>query len=214
MGTQLFCTEDMLATLMLMLLTDMPGFLLPPALVLMPSLRDLMPPPKELLPMLPMLAMVLDTMVSAMLKLIQLFCTEDMLATLMLMLLTDTLPVSHSPPAPVLMPPHKELLLMLPMLAMVLVTMVSVMLMLTLLFCTEDMLATLMLMLPTDTLPVSHSPPALVLTPSLRDLMPPPKELLPMLPMLAMVLDTMVSVMLKLIQLFCTEDMLATLMLM
>merc|ERR1719483_2054047 len=107
-----------------------------------------------------------------------------------------------------------ELLLMLPMLAMVLDTMVSVMLMLTQLFCTEDMLATPMLMLPTDMLPVSHSPPALVLTPSLRDLMPPPKELLPMLPMLAMVLVTMVSVMLMLTQLFCTEDMLATLMLM
>merc|ERR1712128_18775 len=90
---QLFCTEDMLATLMLMLPMDtLPGFHSPPAPVLMPSLRDLMPPPKELLPMLPMLAMVLDTMVSAMLKLIQLFCTEDMLATLMLMLLTDTLP--------------------------------------------------------------------------------------------------------------------------
>merc|ERR1712106_394047 len=150
-----------------------------------------------------------------MLMLNLLFCTEDMLATLMLMLPMDILPVSHSPPALVLMPspkdlmpPPKELLLMLPMLAMVLVTMVSVMLMLTLLFCTEDMLATLMLMLPTDTLPVSHSPPALVLTPSLRDLMPPHKELLPMLPMLAMVLDTMVSVMLMLPLLFCMEDML------
>merc|ERR1712123_177661 len=124
--------------------------------------------------MLPMLAMVLDTMVSVMLMLIQLFSMEVMLATLMLMLPTDILPVSHSPPALVLMPslrdlmpPHKELLLMLPMLAMVWDTMVSVMLMLPLLFCTEDML------------PVSHSPPALVLTPSLRDLMPPPKELLP-----------------------------------
>merc|ERR1712123_263338 len=106
-----------------------------------------------------------------------------------------------------LMPPPKELLLMLPMLAMVLDTMVSVRLMLTQLFCTEDMLATLMLMLPTD-MPVSHSPPALVLMPSLRDLMPPPKELLPMLPMLAMVLDTMVSVKLKLPLLFCMEDML------
>merc|ERR1739838_956916 len=133
MLTPLFCTEDMLATLMLTLLTDMlPGFHSPPAPVLMPSPKDLMPPPKELLPMLPMLDMDLDTMVNAMLKLIQLFCTEDMLATLMLML------------------------------------------------------------------PGFHSPPAPVLTPSLRDLMPPPKELLPMLPMLAMVLDTMVSVMLKL----------------
>merc|ERR1739838_1231185 len=108
--------------------------------------KDLMPPPKELLPMLPMLDMDLDTMVNAMLKLTKLFCTEDMLATLMLMLPTDMLPVSHSPPALVLMPspkdlmpPHKELLPMLPMLAMVLVTMVSVMLMLTLLFCKEDM---------------------------------------------------------------------------
>merc|ERR1711892_898715 len=125
----------------------LPGFHSPPAPVLTPSLRDLMPPPKELLPMLPMLAMVLDTMVSAMLKLTLLFCTEDMLATLMLMLLTDMLPVSHSPPALVLtpslrdlMPPPKELLPMLPMLAMVLVTMVSVKLMQTLLFCTEDML--------------------------------------------------------------------------
>merc|ERR1712128_243278 len=155
MGTQLFCTEDMLATLMLMLLTDMPGFLLPPAPVLMPSPKDLMPPPKELLRMLPMLDMDLDTMVSVMLKLIQLSCTEDMLATLM-----DMLPGFHSPPAPVLMPslrdlmpPPKELLPMLPMLAMVLDTMVSVMLKLPLLFCTEDMLATLMLMLLTDTLP-------------------------------------------------------------
>merc|ERR1712128_190935 len=161
-----------------------------------------------------MLAMVLDTMVSVMLMLTLLFCTEDMLATLMLMLPTDMLSVSHSPPALVLtaspkdlMPPHKELLPMLPMLAMVLVTMVSVMLMLTLPFCTEDMLATLMLMLPTDTLPVSHSPPVLVLMPSPRDLMPPPKELLLMLPMLAMVSDTMVSVMLMLTLLFCTEDM-------
>merc|ERR1712106_394739 len=82
------------------------------------------------------------------------------------------------------------------------------MLMLTLLFCTEDMLGTLMLMLLTDTLPMSHSPPALVLMPLLRDLMPPHKESLPMLPMLAMVLVTMVSVMLRLILLFCTEDML------
>merc|ERR1711892_1243002 len=97
-----------------------------------------------------------------------------------------------------LMPPPKELLPMLPMLDMDLDTMVSAMLRLTQLFCTEDMLATLMLMLLTDMLPGFHSPPALVLTPSLRDLMPPPKELLPMLPMLAMVLDTMVSVMLKL----------------
>merc|ERR1712106_238755 len=155
MLTQLFCTEDMLATLMLMLLTDMPGFLLPPAPVLMPSPKDLMLQPKELLPMLPMPAMVLVTMVSAMLKLIQLFCTEDMLATLMLMLPTDMLPGFHSPPAPVLtpllrdlMPPPKELLPMLPMLAMVLVTMVSAMLKLIQLFCTEDMLATLMFMLP------------------------------------------------------------------
>merc|ERR1711892_712973 len=110
----------------------------------------------------------------------------------------DMLPVSHSPPAPVLtpslrdlMPPPKELL---PMLDMDLDTMVSAMLRLTQLFCTEDMLATLMLMLLTDMLPGFHSPPAPVLTPSLRDLMPPPKELLPMLPMLAMGLDTMVSV--------------------
>merc|ERR1712106_1181777 len=157
-------------------------------------------------------------MVSAMLKLIQLFCTEDMLATLMLMLLMDMLPGFHSPPAPVLtpllrdlMPPPKELLPMLPMLAMVLVTMVSAMLKLIQLFCTEDMLATLMFMLPTDMLPGFHSPPAPVLTPLLRDLIPPPKELLPMLPMPAMVLDTMVSVMLKLPLLFCTEDMVAML---
>merc|ERR1711892_1619900 len=141
--------------------------------------------------MLPMLDMDLDTMVSVMLKLIQLFCTEDMLATLMLMLPTDMLPGFHSPPALVLtlslrdlMPPPKELLPMLPMLDMDLDTMVSVMLKLIQLFCTEDMLATLMLMLPTDMLPGFHSPPAPVLTPSLRDLMPPPKELLPMLPML------------------------------
>merc|ERR1712128_332859 len=155
MGTQLFCTEDMLATLMLMLLTDMPGFLLPPAPVLMPSPKDLMPPPKELLPMLPMLDMDLDTMVSAMLKLTQLFCTEDMLATLMLMLPTDMLPGFHSLPALVLtpslrdlMPPHKELLPMLPMLAMVLDTMVSVMLKLPLLFCTEDTLDILAIPMP------------------------------------------------------------------
>merc|ERR1712123_427567 len=106
-----------------------------------------------------------------------------------------------------LMLPPKELLPMLPMLAMVLDTMVSVMLMLTLLSCTEDMLATLMLMLPTDMLLVSHSPPALVLTPSPKDLMPPHKELLPMLHMPAMVLVTMVSVMLMLTLLFCTENM-------
>merc|ERR1739838_199533 len=150
-----------------------------------------------------------------MLMLTPLFCTENMLATLMLTLLTDMLPGFHSPPAPVLMPspkdlmpPPKELLRMLPMLDMDLDTMVNAMLKLIQLFCTEDMLATWVLMLPTDMLPGFHSPPAPVLTPSLRDLMPPPKELLPMLPMLAMVLDTMVSVMLKLPLLFCTEDML------
>jgi len=52
---------------------------------------------------------------------------------------------------------------------------VNVMLMLILLFCTEDMLAMVMLLF--------HLPPALVLTQSPRDLMPPPKALLLMLPM-------------------------------
>merc|ERR1712128_74941 len=61
----------------------------------------------------------------------------------------------------------------------------SVMLMLIPLFCTEDMLAMAML--------AYHSPPALVLTQSPRDLMPPPKDLLHMLTM-AMDLDTMASV--------------------
>merc|ERR1719341_2218205 len=103
------------------------------------------------------------------------------------------------------MPPPRELLPMLPM-AMALDTMASVMLMPTLPSCTEDILATLTLLMG------SHSPPALVLTQSLRDLMPPPRELLPMLPM-AMALDTMASVMLRLTLPSCTEDMLAMAML-
>merc|ERR1712106_525629 len=103
-------------------------------------------------------------------------CTEDMLATPMLPMLAY-----HSPPALVLtqsprdlMPPPKDLLPMLTM-AMDLDTMASVMLTLIQLFCTVDMLAMAML--------VYHSPPALVLTQSPRDLMPPPKDLLPMLTM-------------------------------
>merc|ERR1712106_77728 len=78
----------------------------------------------------------------------------------------------------------------------------SVMLMLILLFCTEDMLAMAML--------AYHSPPALVLTQSPRDLMPPPKDLLHMLTM-AMDLDTMASVTLMLIPNFSMVDMLDTL---
>merc|ERR1739838_19545 len=53
---------------------------------------------------------------------------------------------------------------------------------------------------------VYHSPPALVLTQSPRDLMPPPKDLLPMLTM-AMDLDTTASVMLRLIPNFSMVDM-------
>merc|ERR1712128_144685 len=81
----------------------------------------------------------------------------------------------------------------------------SVMLTLIPLFCTEDMLAMAML--------AYHSPPALVLTQSPRDLMPPPKDLLPMLTM-AMDLDTMASVTLRLIpnySMVAMVDMLAML---
>merc|ERR1712128_17134 len=78
----------------------------------------------------------------------------------------------------------------------------SVMLMLIQLFCTEDMLAMAML--------AYLSPPALVLTQSPRDLMPPPKDLLPMLTM-AMDLDIMASVRLRLIPNFSMVDMLAML---
>merc|ERR1739838_502106 len=137
---------------------------------------------------------------SVMLTLIPLFCTEDMLAMAML--------AYHSPLAPVLtqsprdlMPPPKELLPMLTM-AMDLDTMASVMLRLILLFCTEDMLAMAML--------EYHSPPALVLTQSPRDLMPPPKDLLPMLTM-ATDLDTMANVTLTLIPNFSMVAMLAML---
>merc|ERR1712106_1095339 len=140
-----------------------------------------------------------------MLTLIPLFCTEDMLATPMLPM---AMLAYHSPPAQVLtqsprdlMPPPKELLPMLTM-AMDLDTMASVMLRLILLFCTEDMLAMAML--------AFHLPPALVLTQSPRDLMPPPKDLLPMLTM-AMDLDTMASVTLTLIPNFSMVDMLDTL---
>merc|ERR1711970_355907 len=99
------------------------------------------------------------------------------------------------------MPPLKDLLHMLPM-AMALDTMASAMLMLTLLSSMEDMQAMDMDML------LCLLPLALVLTPSHRVLMPPLKDLLPMLPM-AMVLDTMASVMLMLTQLSSMEDMLA-----
>merc|ERR1739838_509963 len=75
----------------------------------------------------------------------------------------------------------------------------SVMLTLIPLFCTEDMLAMAML--------AYHSPPALVLTQSPRDLMPPPKDLLPMLTM-ATDLDTMANVMLRLILNYSMVDML------
>merc|ERR1719341_1324056 len=99
----------MLATLTLLMVSHSP-----PALVLTQSLRDLMPPPRELLPMLPM-AMALDTMASVMLMPTLPSCTEDILATLTLLM------GSHSPPALVLtqslrdlMPPPRELLPMLP----------------------------------------------------------------------------------------------------
>merc|ERR1739838_1215826 len=78
----------------------------------------------------------------------------------------------------------------------------SVMLTLIPLFCTEDMLAMAML--------AYHSPPALVMTQSPRDLMPPPKDLLPMLTM-ATDLDTMASVTLTLIPNFSMVAMLAML---
>merc|ERR1739838_341984 len=78
----------------------------------------------------------------------------------------------------------------------------SVMLTLIPLFCTEDMLAMAML--------AYHSPPALVLTQSPRDLMPPPKDLLHMLTM-AMDLDTMASVTLMLIPNYSMVAMLDTL---
>merc|ERR1719435_627261 len=86
--------------------------------------------------------------------------------------------------------------------AMVLDTMASVMLMLTLHSSMEDMLA-----MDMDTL-LCLLPPALVLTQSHRVLMPPLKDLLPMLHM-AMVLDTMASVMLMLTPHSSMEDMLA-----
>merc|ERR1712112_491752 len=94
---------------------------------------------------------------------------------------------------------HKDLLLMLPT-AIVLDTMASVMLMLTLLSSMEDMLAM-------DTL-LCLLHPALVLTPSHKDLMPLHRDSLLMLPMV-MVWDTMASVMLMLTLLSCMEDMLA-----
>merc|ERR1719317_640056 len=110
------------------------------------------------------------------------------------------------PPALVLTPSHrdwmlqhKDLLLMLPT-AMVLDIMASVMLMLTLPSSMEDMLAM-------DTL-LCLLHPALVLTPSHKDLMPLHKDLLLMLPT-AMVLDTMASVMLMLTLPSSMEDMLA-----
>merc|ERR1719341_1601323 len=59
---------------------------------------------------------------------------------------------------------------------------------------------------------VSHSAPALVLTQSPRDSMPPPRDMLLMLilDMVMATLDTTASVMLMLTLLFCMPDMLDT----
>merc|ERR1719312_2089727 len=118
------------------------------------------------------------------------------------MLAMDTL-LFLLPPALVLTPSHKDWMLQhkdLLLMAMVLDTMASVMLMLTLPSSIEDMLAmdTLLCLL--------HL--ALVLTPSHKDLMLQHKDSLLMLPMV-MVWDTMASVMLMLTLLSSMEDMLA-----
>merc|ERR1719312_2410574 len=126
------------------------------------------------------MVMVWDTMASVMLMLTLLFSMEDMLAMDMLLCLLH-LALVLTPSHKDLMLQHKDLLLMLPM-VMVWDTMASVMLMLTLLFSMEDMLAM-------DT-PLCLLPPALVLTPSHRDWMLQHKDLLLMLPMV-MVWDTM-----------------------
>merc|ERR1712115_127528 len=165
-------------------LSLMPEFLLDPALVLTPSPRDLMLPPRDMPPILD----TLDTMDTTLAR---------GLLTLKLMLMLSMLP-THTPPlllmqefllAPALVSTPSPRVLMLPprdmppsmdTLATMDTTLARGLLMLKLML--------MLSMLPTPMLPQSPMlmpefplDPALVLTPSPRVLMPPPRDMPPTL---------------------------------